>query len=492
MAATQIDGVDAHATPGDGAALTPWVFGSSKGQSAQVAGANGLPFVASYHITPATALDAIEVYRAEFQPSKTLSEPYVVVSADIVVADDTATATHLASSYGHWVHSIRAGDGAIPYPDPDKVEPLSDEQRELVKDRTATQFVGDPDQVAEKLDTLQRVTAADELVITSVTHGHADRLRSHQLIAERWGLSGERKQRKQIHLGALLPGVNGRQFEFDSIVHVARSAERGLFDFVLLADPDVVGGPDTFSVLAALAAVTDRLGLAGPIDTTSKRTLRGGKAIRYPGPPIRRQGRLERGDVIGCRPLPPDRGVRGRRAGVLGQLVSRRGDRRSGHRGLRRPRPHPHGAAPWPAVRRARGRDAAACASGPPRAAAGGRLPGRCDIRRHARRCDPQPVLGSTGRQGYYADVKARAANHGRDPNQLMVFATATPEQFVGTPAQVADEIDLHVQTDACDGFIMTPPGLDAFVDRVVPLLRQRGSFRTEYAGHMLRDHLGL
>jgi alkanesulfonate monooxygenase SsuD/methylene tetrahydromethanopterin reductase-like flavin-dependent oxidoreductase (luciferase family) len=185
-----VDGVDAHLVPGDRTDLTPWVFGSSKGQSAQVAGARGLPFVASYHITPATALDAIDAYRAAFQPSATLPEPCVVVSADVVVADDTATARHLASSYGHWVYSIRAGDGAIPYPDPDTCEPLTDEQLAVVKDRTATQFVGDPDEVAHKLDTLQRVTAADELVITSVTHRHADRLRSHELIGKRWGLTG--------------------------------------------------------------------------------------------------------------------------------------------------------------------------------------------------------------------------------------------------------------------------------------------------------------
>jgi alkanesulfonate monooxygenase SsuD/methylene tetrahydromethanopterin reductase-like flavin-dependent oxidoreductase (luciferase family) len=184
----EIDGVDAHAVPGERSGLTPWVFGSSKGQSARVAGARGLPFVASYHITPATALDAIDVYRAAFQPSAALAEPYLVVSADVVVADDTDTARHLASSYGHWVYSIRAGDGAIPYPNPDAVEPLTEDQVEVVKDRTATQFVGDPDEVADKLETLQRVTAADELVITSVTHRHADRLRSHELIAKRWGL----------------------------------------------------------------------------------------------------------------------------------------------------------------------------------------------------------------------------------------------------------------------------------------------------------------
>ena len=74
---------------------------------------------------------------------------------------------------------------------------------------------------------------------------------------------------------------SGSQIEFDSFVHLARTAERGLFDFFFLAeglrlrehrgrihDLDVVGRPDTFTVLAALAAVTDRLGLTGTINTT--------------------------------------------------------------------------------------------------------------------------------------------------------------------------------------------------------------------------------
>ena len=61
-------------------------------------------------------------------------------------------------------------------------------QREVVEDRIATQFVGDADEVAHRLDALQRVTAADELVITTATHQHDDRLRSHELIAKRWGL----------------------------------------------------------------------------------------------------------------------------------------------------------------------------------------------------------------------------------------------------------------------------------------------------------------
>ena len=119
---------------------------AARARARRVAAKFGLPFVASYHITPATALEAVEVYREGFQPSEALREPYVVVSADVVVADDTATAEQLASTYGHWVLLRSAPvDGAVPYPDPESSEPLTDEQRAVVKDRTATQFVGDPD-----------------------------------------------------------------------------------------------------------------------------------------------------------------------------------------------------------------------------------------------------------------------------------------------------------------------------------------------------------
>ena len=68
--------------------------------------------------------------------------------------------------------------------------------------------------------------------------------------------------------------------------------------------------------------------------------------------------------------------------------------------------------------------------------------------------------------------------------------------QMVGTPADVADAMQDWLETDASDGFnIMfptVPQGLDAVVDLLVPELRRRGLFRTDYAGATLRDHLGL
>ena len=68
--------------------------------------------------------------------------------------------------------------------------------------------------------------------------------------------------------------------------------------------------------------------------------------------------------------------------------------------------------------------------------------------------------------------------------------------QFVGTPEQLADLLELWFNEYACDGFNIMPPilptGLDDFVDLVVPVLQERGIFRKEYEGSTLRDHLGL
>ena len=182
------DGVEAHIVPGEGADLQVWILGSSAGISAQVAGANSLRFAANYHVSPATVLEAAEGYRAAFVRSAELERPYVSVSADVVVAEDEATARELATGYGPWVHSIRSGAGAIRFPTPDEARshPWSEEAAELVADRTETQFTGSPRQVADQLETLRDATGADELIITTITHDHADRVRSYQLLAEEW------------------------------------------------------------------------------------------------------------------------------------------------------------------------------------------------------------------------------------------------------------------------------------------------------------------
>ena len=181
-------GHQAHVVPGEGADLQLWILGSSGGQSAHVAGERGLPFAANYHVAPAHVLEAVEAYRAAFKPSAVLDEPYVLVSADVVVGPDDATARELAAPYGLWVRSIRTALNAIPFPTPAEAaaHTWTDEDRTLVADRVDTQFVGSPATVAERLRVLQRVTGADELLVTTITHDHADRVRSYELLAHQW------------------------------------------------------------------------------------------------------------------------------------------------------------------------------------------------------------------------------------------------------------------------------------------------------------------
>ncbi|MBS0643088.1 MAG: LLM class flavin-dependent oxidoreductase [Proteobacteria bacterium] len=105
----------------------------------------------------------------------------------------------------------------------------------------------------------------------------------------------------------------------------------------------------------------------------------------------------------------------------------------------------------------------------------------------------PETNQSKSGRQR----VIDRARRDNLTVRQLAQIAGAYGGlSMVGTPAQIADEMEEFLFTDACDGFnIMfpyVPGGLDDFVDLVVPELQRRGLFRKEYEGTTLRDHLGL
>ncbi len=77
----------------------------------------------------------------------------------------------------------------------------------------------------------------------------------------------------------------------------------------------------------------------------------------------------------------------------------------------------------------------------------------------------------------------------------LIIKVTAR-QQFVGTPQTIAEEINAYVQADAADGFVfaphLTPGGFDEFVEKVVPILQEKGVLRGEYTGETLKENLGL
>ncbi|TRO67742.1 MULTISPECIES: NtaA/DmoA family FMN-dependent monooxygenase [unclassified Streptomyces] len=442
------------------------------------------------------------------------------------------------------------------------------------------------------------------------------------------------KPLKQIHLAAHFPGVNnttvwsapeaGSHIEFSSFAHFARTAERAKFDFLFLAeglrlreqggkiyDLDVVGRPDTFTVLTALAAVTRHLGLTGTINSTfnepyevarqfaSLDHLSGGRAAwnvvtswdAFTGENFRRGGFLPQderysrareflatanelfdswhGDEIvadqetGTFLRDAKAGAfvhQGQHFDIEGQfnvprspqgrpVIFQAGDSEEGRE---------FAAAGADAIfsRYATLKDGQAFYSDVKgRLARYGRTPDQllilpaatfvlgdtdAEAEELAREVRRQQVSGATAikhlefvwnrdlsaydPEGPLPDIDPDLGEHTiargraqvrmyRDPLATarewreraaannwsirdLVIETGNRQAFVGSPATIAATIDDFVQADASDGFILvphiTPGGLDAFADTVVPLLQERGVFRTEYEGTTLRDHLGL
>jgi FMN-dependent oxidoreductase (nitrilotriacetate monooxygenase family) len=439
---------------------------------------------------------------------------------------------------------------------------------------------------------------------------------------------------KQVHLAAHFPGVNnttvwsdpaaGSHIEFDSFRRFAQTAERGRFDFLFLAeglrlreqngliyDLDVVGRPDTFTVLAALAAVTDRLGLTGTINSTfnepyevarqfaSLDHLSGGRSAwnvvtswdAFTGENFRRGGYLAQSD-------------RYARARAFLDAAFTLFDSWHGDEVLADKATGRFLATPTPG--RFEHHDEFFDVAGQfnvPRSPQGRPVifqAGDSDEGREFAAASADAIFSrhSTLEAGkaFYADIKGRLARYGRRRDQLLVLPAATfvlgdteqeaaeiardvrlaqvspataikfleqlwnrdlsdhdpdgplptvdpvvgentiargrasvrmhrdpiataaqwraraeaenlttrelivevtgRQSFIGTPAAVAATIDRFVQADASDGFILvphlTPDGLAPFVDQVVPLLQERGVFRTDYEGTTLREHLGL
>jgi FMN-dependent oxidoreductase (nitrilotriacetate monooxygenase family) len=105
---------------------------------------------------------------------------------------------------------------------------------------------------------------------------------------------------------------------------------------------------------------------------------------------------------------------------------------------------------------------------------------------------------GGNGNQTFFQTTVAHARRHGYTVRELIrsLAGGGGHRVLAGTPEQIADDMEHWFRAGATDGFNLMPDalpgGLEAFVDGVVPLLRQRGIFRSAYDGTTLRDHLGL
>jgi FMN-dependent oxidoreductase (nitrilotriacetate monooxygenase family) len=103
--------------------------------------------------------------------------------------------------------------------------------------------------------------------------------------------------------------------------------------------------------------------------------------------------------------------------------------------------------------------------------------------------------LGANSQKGGSDRIKQLAREQQLTLREVALYFSRPRRDFVGTPEQVADDIEQWFETGASDGFIINsllPDGLQYFTELVVPVLQQRGLFRREYSGTTLREHFGL
>lgn len=171
------------AVPGSGTEVPIWLLGSSL-FSARLAAERGLPYAFASHFAPAMLLQAIALYRQNFQPSATLAQPYVMIGVPVIAAATDEEAEYLASSTYQRVLGILRGDRrCLPPPVADYLTHLQPQERSAIGDFLGAAVIGGPETVREGLHGLKQVTNADEMILVSDVFDPALRQRSLEITA---------------------------------------------------------------------------------------------------------------------------------------------------------------------------------------------------------------------------------------------------------------------------------------------------------------------
>ena len=173
-----------RAIPGEGTQVPIWILGSSL-YGAQLAAAFGLPYAFASHFAPDMLEEALEIYRATFQPSPQLARPHVMVAAGVFAADTDEEADYLRSSQLLAFARLRMGNpGKLPLPVenvPAEIPPAVLAQVEHALSCSAT---GSPATIHDQLSAIINRYEPDELMITGMIHDHGARVKSFQLAAD--------------------------------------------------------------------------------------------------------------------------------------------------------------------------------------------------------------------------------------------------------------------------------------------------------------------
>jgi len=180
-----------------------WLLGTSP-QSASWAAGLGLPYSVADFIHPGSDASAL-LYREQFEPGRRLERPEVSVAVAAICAETGEEAERLASS---WRMALALADRGQfgPVPAMDRALAFLAQEGAGLTAGGRRIVVGSPDGVRSELEQIAADYGADELMVLTMTHDHAARRRSYELIAEAFGLEAAR------------PGDQATRFEPEAVV----------------------------------------------------------------------------------------------------------------------------------------------------------------------------------------------------------------------------------------------------------------------------------
>jgi luciferase family oxidoreductase group 1 len=162
-----------------------WLLTSS-GWSARAAASVGVGVAFAHFITPAGGPEAMARYRLEFVPAYAGDLPRTAVGVNVICADSDGEADRVASSARLWRHRIsRLGiRGPVPTVEEALADPYQPDRPERAASEIPTSVVGSPERARAEIEAIAAAYGVDEVIVVSITHDHAARRRSYELLAQ--------------------------------------------------------------------------------------------------------------------------------------------------------------------------------------------------------------------------------------------------------------------------------------------------------------------
>jgi luciferase family oxidoreductase group 1 len=180
-----------HVSPDMPGGPEVWLLGSSL-WSAMAAAEVGLPYAFAHFFSPGPTREAFRIYRTSFRPSPRQAQPYGILAIGVICADSDDEAQRLALPVRLLQQRIRRGI-IEPVARPEEAEAALAELPpgpDLEAGEWPRYVVGTPEGVHARLLEIALALSVDEIMAVAITHDHAARLRSYELLAEAFGLTG--------------------------------------------------------------------------------------------------------------------------------------------------------------------------------------------------------------------------------------------------------------------------------------------------------------